>query len=112
VAPVRDAVLYSVLVLLSLCECLSSCAAEVAGSNISHINNGRKPDAGCSIFPIVPIVPVIYVLVASGLNHLLAYLGYGIVGTYGFLSTAVNIWRFRKVNAKLRTLIAQERRAT
>ena len=107
-----DPVLYVALVFLSICDCCVACMAAVVTSNIRHIENGRTPDAGCSIFPGALVAPVVFVLVALGLNHLLPYLGHAIVGTCGLALAGVGYCSYRQNYPKLRELLAQTQSAT
>jgi hypothetical protein len=104
---VFDPLLYAALVFLSLCNCYVGCMAEVVTSNIRHIENGRTPNAGCSIFPGALVLPVVFVLAALGLNHLLQHLGYTIVGAFGLAMASADYRTYRKNYPKLRRLLAQ-----
>ena len=48
--------LYVLAIILSFVFCAQGLASEVMASNITHLKNGRQPNAGASIFPVVPIV--------------------------------------------------------
>jgi hypothetical protein len=108
---VRETALYMSLVLLSLVEVFVGCAAEVVKSNIGHLKNGRKPDAGCAILPLVPILPIAYVLAAMGLNHFAPYLGYGTVAGISSINVGRSYWRYRKERPQLETLLAEQSNA-
>jgi len=109
---VRDAALYIVLVFVSLVEVFVGCAAEVVNSNIIHIENGRKPNAGCSILPLIPVLQIAYVLAAMGLNHLVPYLGYFAIGGLSTINTGRSWWRYGKARPRLETLLAKYPGAT
>lgn len=34
---------------------------EVLLGNISHVKNGRKPEAGAAIFPVIPVSQIFYI---------------------------------------------------
>ena len=108
----RDAALYTALVLLSLIEVFVGCAAEVATSNITHVKNGRKPNASCAILPLIPILQIAYVLVAMGLNHLVPNLGYVAVGGLSVINTCRRYWSYKKARLTLETLLAKQAGAT
>jgi Flp pilus assembly protein TadB len=50
--------------------------SEITRNNITHLENGRKPEAGASIFPTIPLVPAGVVLFAWILNQLHQSLGF------------------------------------
>jgi hypothetical protein len=105
---VHDVALYTALVLLSLVEVFVGCAAEVVASNIVHVKNGRKPNAGCAILPLVPILQIAYVLAAMGLNHLAPYLGYGAVGGLCVINACRSYWNYVEARPQLETLLARQ----
>jgi hypothetical protein len=57
--------------------------SEITAGNITHIKNGRNPDAGASLFPAIPTIQIIAVLFAWSLNKVHENLGlYTILGLF------------------------------
>lgn len=108
----RDAGLYTALVLLSLVEVFAGCAAEVVRGNIIHIKHGDKPNASCALLPLIPVLQIAYVSVAMGLNYLAPYLGYGVVGGLSAIITCRHFWRYRKARRQLEMLLSSQPDAT
>jgi hypothetical protein len=52
---------YLLAVLLGLIMCAESFASEVTRGNIDHLKNGREPNAGAALFPLIPFVPLLFV---------------------------------------------------
>ncbi len=50
--------------------------SEVTAGNITHLKNGRKPEAGATVFPTIPIMQLLTVLVTWGLNRIHPPLGF------------------------------------
>lgn len=61
--------MYALIIFISLVACVMGLISEITACNITHIKNGRKPEAGASIFPTVPIIPILTLLLAWGLNR-------------------------------------------
>jgi len=71
--------LYFLIIAISLALSVMSFISEITEGNITHIKNGRKPEAGAAIFPTIPFIPIILVLVAWGINQLHYNLGFYMV---------------------------------
>jgi len=50
--------LYLLAVIFSLVACVQSFASEIMAGNIEHLENGRLPNAGAAIFPLIPVLPL------------------------------------------------------
>ncbi len=72
--------MYALVILVSLIACVMGFVSEITVCNATHIKNGRKPEAGASIFPVIPIMQILLVLLAWGLNRLHPSLGFYAVG--------------------------------
>ena len=44
-------------------------ASEALRGNITHLKNGREPNAGACILPTIPCVPLFFCLIAWGLDR-------------------------------------------
>ncbi len=60
--------IYLVAIVVSFALCLMMYASEITQGNITHIENGREPVAGASVFPTFPVVQVLCLGAAYGLN--------------------------------------------
>lgn len=49
------------VILLSLLSCAVQFALEIAMGNLGHVEQGRPPNAGAALFPVLPMVPLAYV---------------------------------------------------
>ena len=108
----RDAVLYAALVLMSVVEGFVGCAAEVVRSNIIHVKNGRTPNAGCSILPLIPVLQIVYVGAALCLNHVAPNLGFAAVGGLSVFLTCYSCYSYKKARPQLELLLAKQSSAT
>lgn len=54
--------IYLLAIFLSVVVSAQCFAAEVTSGNITHLKNGRQPNAGASIFPTIPV----FQLLAAG----------------------------------------------
>ena len=67
---------YLLVALLSIVFAFLGFATEIARGNISHIENGREPNAGASIFPVIPLGPMFLVGLVWLLNNTYHNLGF------------------------------------
>ncbi len=65
---VTHRMIYLVAIVVSFVLCLMMYASDVTQGNICHIENGREPVAGASLFPTFPVVQVLCLGAAYGLN--------------------------------------------
>ncbi len=93
--------MYALIIFMSLVACVLGFISEVTRGNIGHIKQGRKPEAGAAIFPIIPTVQIIAVLLAWGLNHLSPSLGFYTVITIFGLLYAMWITSYPKLKREL-----------
>ena len=56
--------LYLLAIIFSLIVSLQGFASEITAGNISHLKNGRQPNAGAAIFPVIPVLQLLAVGVA------------------------------------------------
>jgi Flp pilus assembly protein TadB len=95
---------YFGLVLLAFVACFASFAVEIVTGNIAHIRNGREPNAGAAVLPMIVLVPAVFVLAAWAINHLYTNLGYVVVAVYGLTSVLVGVFQYRKARVTLQKL--------
>jgi len=50
--------IYLIATLWGLVACVQGYAGEVVNGNISHMKNGREPNAGACLFPALRAVPM------------------------------------------------------
>ena len=75
--------MYVLIIIISLVLSAMSFAGEITQANITHIKNGREPDAGAALFPTIPFIPLFIVLLTWGLNTVYENLGfYSIIGCF------------------------------
>ena len=53
--------IYWLAILFSLIASFQSFASEITASNITHLKNGRQPNAGAAIFPTIPVFQILAV---------------------------------------------------
>jgi len=58
------AMLYFLAILFSLVASVQSFASEITAGNITHLKNGRLPNAGAAIFPTIPIFQLLSIAAA------------------------------------------------
>ena len=68
---------YAIAILVSFVFCGLSFSSEVTNGNITHLKNGREPNAGAAIFPTIPIVPLMFLAVT--------WFGYWLIPDYATL---------------------------
>jgi hypothetical protein len=51
--------LYLLAIIFSLVASVQSFASEIMAGNITHLKNGRQPNAGAAIFPTIPVIPLL-----------------------------------------------------
>jgi len=56
--------IYVLAAIFGLVLSVQSFLSEITAGNISHMKNGRQPNAGAAIFPLIPFVPLIFVGIA------------------------------------------------
>ncbi len=67
---------YVIVFVVALVVTFMGFMAEVLHGNIRHLENGRDPEAGASIFPNIVCVPLLALGLASGLNQVWSGLGF------------------------------------
>jgi hypothetical protein len=51
--------IYLLGIILSLIVCGQLFALEITNGNINHVKNGRIPNAGAALFPLIPTLPLL-----------------------------------------------------
>jgi hypothetical protein len=98
--------MYVVIVVLSVFSCWVVFALEVTNGNVSHVQNGRAPNAGAAIFPTIPLVQITYVLVAWGIEQFHRDIGPAVVAIYSLLSTSMRLLQYQKARRIFKALDA------
>jgi hypothetical protein len=94
--------IYVIAVIFGLAACVESFLSEVTEGNITHLKNGRPPNAGAALFPLIPIVPLLFFGAAWVLRRFVPeYAVWILVGAFLTLSL---FWAvsFAKLRAELR----------
>jgi hypothetical protein len=55
---------YLLAIILSVIICVFAFASEVTAGNIGHLRNGRQPNAGAALFPLIPSIQLLAVAIA------------------------------------------------
>jgi hypothetical protein len=87
---------------------------EVLRGNISHLRNGRAPNAGAAVFPSLPLNPILLAGLAWLLDHLHPHAGLWAVSAIFFVSFPA--WALSRRNLQrqldqLKTRATDEERA-
>lgn len=96
--------IYIFAIILGLVSSILLMACEVSRGNITHLKNGREPNAGAAIFPTIIIVPLFFAGIAMGIKSF--FLAHDLVIFLGVtlaLIVAIGISLLR-LNAKLKSL--------
>ena len=96
--------MYALVILISIIACVLGFLSEVTVCNATHIKNGRKPEAGASIFPAIPMMQILAVLLAWGLNRLHPSLGFYTVGALFIIFCTIWTPSFLKAKRELNQL--------
>ena len=94
--------IYLIAIILSLVACAQSFLSEATIGNITHLKNGRPPNAGVALFPLIPFMPLLFLGAAWILRRFVPeYAMWILVGAFLTLSL---IWMvsFAKLRAELR----------
>lgn len=102
-------VLYIVIVVLSIAGSFIGFYLSAITNNIIHIENGRKPNAGVSIFPTIPVLQILYVLIAWGLNRLHPGMGYLIVIGFIFTTSVYCLYQIKVKSALFNKLLINDK---
>ena len=94
-----------VAVLATICTFLGF-ALECTSGNITHLENGREPNAGAALFPNIPFNPLLAVGVAWALERVHVHLGLWVF--VGLFLIYLPCWWFslRRLTRKLDALKA------
>ena len=84
--------MYVLIIIMSLVFSGMSFVSEITQGNITHIKNGREPNAGAALFPTIPFVPLFMVLLTWGVNTVYEDLGFYF--TTGCFIVYLPIWYF------------------
>ena len=85
---------YIIVIVLSLISSILNFKLEIIESNITHIKNGREPNASASILPVIPLAQIFYVGVTWLLNQYIYY-GYIIVLIFICIIAGLNLRSIR-----------------
>ena len=92
------------VVLLSLLSCAVQFALEIALGNIGHVEQGRPPNAGAALFPILPMVPLTYVAARWLASRYFPSAGPAVVYAWGGVSILVSLPLLVSARGRLRKM--------
>jgi hypothetical protein len=93
--------LYLLAIIFSLVASVESFASEITAGNIAHLKNGRQPNAGAAIFPMIPVLPLFSIGVAWLLQAFIPhYAVWILVGSF-LIFSAFWAFSFTKLRAEL-----------
>ncbi len=79
-------------------------ACEATRGNITHLKNGRKPNAGAAVFPTIFVIPLFFNGLAWGIKNFFSVHDLTIFLGIAFVLLAAISIAFLKLNAEFRTL--------
>ena len=95
---------YAIVATIGVIVAFMGFAIEIADGNITHVRNGREPNAGAAIFPSIPFFPAL----AAGVSWLLdqAHSGLGLWVVVGLFALWVPFWwrSLRRLDKELASL--------
>lgn len=92
---------YFLVVLASIVFAFLGFAIEVAQGNISHVENGREPNAGFALFPVIPFLPMLFVAAVWLANALDDNLGFWLFSAYTIWHVPARWLQQKRLNKKL-----------
>jgi hypothetical protein len=104
----QSAVLYALLVAMTIGQCTVACMAERADTNIGNVTRGRHPDAGCSMLLSLLVLLATYTLAATLLNHWRPLAGFGVVALVIVLDSCNSYLKYRKLQVALSELVVHK----
>jgi hypothetical protein len=99
--------IYLLIVVLSVVSCFIGFALQCARDNITHLENGREPNAGAALFPDIPMVPCSYLLAAWLMNEVFQNSGFVIVISYFCIASGIKAFQYKKLKHELLLLKKQ-----
>jgi len=85
-----------------------SFASEITSGNVSHIKQGREPNAGACIFPSIPIIPVFFCGIAWLLDKFISEYSLVIVIVIFAILFLWWAWSFARLRRDLTRLISKK----
>jgi hypothetical protein len=97
---------YAMVAIIGVITAFMGMAIEIADGNITHVRNGREPNAGAAISPSIPFVPGLMVGASWLLD--LGYSGLGMWVVVGLFAMWALFWwcNLRKLHKELALLQA------
>ncbi len=92
--------LYLLAIVFSLIVSVQGFASEITAGNISHLKNGRTPNAGAAIFPTIPVLPLFAVGAAWMLQSLIPHYAIWILIGLFLIFSAFWAFSFMKLKAE------------
>ncbi len=92
--------IYLLAIFLSLVVSAQSFASEITAGNITHLKNGRQPNAGALLFPTIPVFQLLAAGVAWLLQTFVPRYSVWIFVTLFLVSSVFWVFSFLKLRAK------------
>ena len=100
--------IYLVALAVSVLACAQAAASVIVDGNVIHVKNGREPNAGVSLLPMIPLFQLLALGIAWGLNHLIPSMAIGVfLGCYTAFSAAWLV-SFKRSKAELDRLLTDK----
>jgi hypothetical protein len=95
--------IYLLTIFLSLVVSAQCFASEVTAGNITHLKNGRQPDAGAAIFPAIPVCQLLAIGVAL-IQALVPRYAVWIIASLFLVFSLFWVFSFLRLRAEFRSL--------
>ncbi|MGD0539714.1 MAG: hypothetical protein ABSC03_18955 [Verrucomicrobiota bacterium] len=92
--------LYLLAIIFSLVVCGQSFASEITADNITHLKNGRLPNAGAAIFPAIPFFQLLAIGAAWLLQTFIPHYAVWILVGLFLIFSAFWAFSFTKLRAE------------
>lgn len=96
---------YLLIVVFSIILCFMNFASEIVHGNISHIKNGRTPNAGACIFPIIPFIPLLFICITWVINKFHPNAGFYAVSIIFIIISIAWFFKYTKLKKELQSLV-------
>jgi hypothetical protein len=102
---------YVLALVLSVLACAQTVASAIVAGNIFHVENGREPNAGVSLLPMIPLFQLVALGIAWSLNRLIPSMAIEVfLGVYVAFSAAWLV-SFKRSKAELDRVLTDARHA-
>src|SRR4051812_49091373 len=96
--------IYLLTILLSLVVSAQCFASEVTAGNITHLKNGRQPNAAAAIFPAIPVCQLLAIGLAWLIQALVPRYAVWIIASLFLVFSLFWVFSFLRLRAEFRSL--------